>query len=727
MVSGHEALDAQLLCYAQDLHDLMHEHHLLNVRHQRMLESMGRAAPGADVFLTVLAHPDIASIVTDARGRVVHASPPAAALLETEAGVLVGSVLTRWLSQSENLWRSPVPATDVREALTHHALHLATSRAATGVLDAWVKVIKQGGSAELHWLLAARQPGAFSMGSALAHALAPVGTAYAWQIAEAEGVPTLLGDSVMPDFAHGELFGRASRQFGFSAGEETLRQAFSACMNAFGCWSGSMLGRRKDDGMSLQRKTVHAVCDVHGCVHAYLSVSFASNEPSAEVDRLTWLVHHDALTGLPNQRMLDEELRNELGQAQTLGHPLALVYLDLDRFKPINDSLGHHIGDQVLRKVAERLLACVRENDLVARVGGDEFVILLKGIQHKSDIQRVAETLVAAVAEYVQIGSHRIAVGCSMGCARHPFDGLDGATLTQNADAAMYAAKKMGGGLLMFHDAQEAQDPPISLGLALWGALERDEMQVVYQPQVDASNGRTLRGCEALLRWYPAAGGEIPPDVFIPIAERNGFICVLGEWVFKTAVDQLAQWHLSGLRGLRMSVNVSPRQLEAPSFVDSVLQLVQNAGVSPSCVELEVTESVAMRNDKTSFGALASLRAHGFKVAMDDFGMGYSSLARLKDMPIDRLKIDRQFVQDLASSSVAQAVSQCFVNVGLALGIDVIAEGVESAEQLDLLAVQGCNQVQGFLTGRPMRAAELVAQFCPSLGKTKHPGFHGPH
>lgn len=724
---GDADLDAQLIRYAQDLHDLMQEHRALNLRHQSMLESLGRPGPDNDLFLAVLKHPGVASMVTDVRGVVREVSAATCTLMGWNCDAVKGRALIEFLVPASGLWDHPVPATDLREALTHRVLYLPSPASGHGAYDAWVKQVVEGKTIICHWLLHARQPEPLPMGQSLAQAMRAVEGVFDWQVASGDGIQVVAPFSapVVSGFAQGDLFGLASRQFGISAGEEAMRQAFWACMNAFGCWTGSTMTRRKNDGMGLQRRTVHAVCDAFGRVEAYLSVCLGQVEHQGEMDRLNWLAHHDTLTQLPNRRMLDECLHMELLQAQSQGQMLALIYMDLDRFKPINDQLGHQVGDRVLQQVAIRLQSSVREDDVVARVGGDEFIILLKRIQHKPDIQRVAEAVIASVSEPLLVGEHRLTVGCSLGCARYPTDGTDGESLIRHADAAMYAAKEQGGSLMHFHNAQGDDEVPAGLGLALWGALDRGEIWVMYQPQVDARQSHRIMGCEALVRWTLASGVEVGPDVFIPIAERNGFIRLLGEWVFKTAVRQLADWRALGWTGLRMSVNVSPKQLEDAELPKRLRQLACEADVPSTCVELEVTESVAMSNQQVSFDMLAQLRSYGFKVAIDDFGMGYSSLARLKHMPIDRLKIDRQFVHDLSSSSVALAVSQCFVDVGLALGIDVIAEGVESADQLQLLADQGCQQVQGFLTGRPMTAQELTAAFRATLPTGETGEVHG--
>lgn len=463
--------------------------------------------------------------------------------------------------------------------------------------------------------------------------------------------------------------------------------------------------------------------DLHDLMHAYtalnrryqgLLLNMGRNLPrqvgdaaegvamSDDIRRLNWLAVHDTLTGLPNKHLLTEQIGLTMQAVQGSGQSFALVCIGLDRLDTTLANLDGAECDELLCEVVRRLQRAVRENDLVARLKANDFAVLLMGTHLQSDIRLVAENLMAAVAAPMKIGAKRLRVSCSMGCARFPVDGAEADVLLKNADVAMYLAKLEGGSHFHFYEAAPDCEQPFSMGLAIWGAVGRGEMHLVYQPQIAPGPTPTLRGCEALLRWHHPVMGEISPDVFIPVAERNGSIVPIGDWVLEQVFRQAASWQTSGLTGFRVSVNVAPQQLDSADFVERLVEIAVRAGVDATCIELEVSESSAMSHAEQNLGMLARLRQHGFRVAMDDFGKGYSNLSRLQTMPIDCLKIDKKFIQDLGRSETAKAVSRCFVDMGVAMGIEVVAEGVENDEQLAVLTRQGCHLIQGYLTGRPM-------------------------
>lgn len=407
---------------------------------------------------------------------------------------------------------------------------------------------------------------------------------------------------------------------------------------------------------------------------------------------------HDPVTGLPNQLLLDEQLNLSLHLAQYRGQYFALLYIGLDGIG-LFDSSAQQL---VLREVTGRLQRAVRDNDLVSRVTTDVFGVVLAGTHLQADIRLVAENLLTAMSAPVYIGKDRIRVTCNMGCARYPLDGTDAHMLRKNAAEALCFAQLEGGSHLHFHDAASQSERPFSLGLSIWGAIERGEMHLVYQPRVSLGPIPVITGCEALVRWYHPMKGVIAPSVFIPVAERNGAILALGDWVLERAINQAACWHGSGMAGLRVSINVSPLQLDAPDFVDRVTALAACAGVDAQCIELEITESLAEGPTVPRLGTLAKLRQSGFRVALVDCGKGLSFLSGTQPLPIDCLKIDRQLIQQLHHNELAKAMTRCVVDMGKALGIDVVADGVETDVQLAVLVSQGCHLVQGFLTGRPM-------------------------
>ena len=421
------------------------------------------------------------------------------------------------------------------------------------------------------------------------------------------------------------------------------------------------------------------------------------------IEQTNWSALHDPVTGLPNQHLLDEQLNLSLHLAQYRGQYFALLYIGLDGIG-LFDSSEQQL---VLREVTGRLQRALRDNDLVSRVTTDVFGVVLAGTHLQADIRLVAENLLTAISAPVYIGKERIRVTCNMGCVRYPLDGTDAHMLRKNAVEALCLAQLEGGNHFHFHDAASESERPFSLGLSIWGAIERGEMHLVYQPRVSLGPIPVITGCEALLRWYHPMKGVIAPSVFIPVAERNGAILALGDWVLEQALNQAACWHVSGMAGLRVSINVSIFQLDAPDFVDRVTALAAGAGVNAQSIEVEITESLAEGPTVPRLGTLAKLRQRGFRVAMVDCGKGLSFLSGTQPLPIDCLKIDRRLIQQLNHNELAKAMTRCVVDMGKALGIDVVADGVETDVQLAVLESQGCHFVQGFLTGRPMSSQML--------------------
>lgn len=424
-------------------------------------------------------------------------------------------------------------------------------------------------------------------------------------------------------------------------------------------------------------------------------------------ERIYWLAHYDALTGLPNRTLLAQRSQQAIRAAQESGAPLAVLFLDLDHFKHINDSLGHRVGDSLLVLIAQRLLATVREYDTVARLGGDEFVLLLPGANAQG-AERVAAKVAQAFARAFQVGQHDLTLACSVGVALHPHDGANFDALVQSADTAMYGAKREGRNTYRFFTSQmQAQSMRVlELENALRRALERQQLSLHYQPQVDTSTGRVL-GVEALLRWQHPQLGAISPSEFIPVAENSGLIWPIGEWVLQTAAHQLKQWRNKGLLQLTMAVNLSARQFHQPQLADMVRRVLQRTDVPAQNFELELTESMAMSDTHSALTALQQLRDLGVKISIDDFGTGYSSLAQLKRFPSYKLKIDQSFVRDIDKGDADKAMVNAMVRMAQAMGLRITAEGVETEQQLHFLRSLGCDEVQGYYFSRPKPASEI--------------------
>lgn len=421
--------------------------------------------------------------------------------------------------------------------------------------------------------------------------------------------------------------------------------------------------------------------------------------------RLQHLATHDPLTGLPNRTYFQEGLEKALVRARRQGGKLAVLNFDLDHFKLVNDTLGHGCGDELLRNVATALKSCMRADEMLARLGGDEFAAVLEGINSWSEVSATAERALDALCRAFDIGGSEVFVTTSIGIALYPEDGGDTRALLKNADAACYHAKALGRNNFQFfaEDMNLRAASRLMIEKHLRTALERGELSLAYQPLIEMTNG-SVTGMEALLRWDSPELGPIPPDEFIPIAEETGLIIPVGEWVLDQACRQNQAWRDAGLPPIRISVNVSGRQLRLKGFADVVKRVVRKSGLDPSALVLEITESTIMDNLERALSALRDLHASGIGISIDDFGVGYSSLGALKRFPVGTLKIDRSFVSEITTDNDDFQIVSAVTAMAHNLHIDVVAEGVETREQLNLVKQLGCDAVQGYWFSRPMTA-----------------------
>lgn len=421
------------------------------------------------------------------------------------------------------------------------------------------------------------------------------------------------------------------------------------------------------------------------------------------------LARRDYLTGLPNRALLAERLEHALTLADREARTLAVLFLDLDRFKHINDSMGHSVGDHLLKQVAQRLSVVVRREDTLVRMGGDEFVVLMEHFHHERDAALLADKVIQSLADPLEVNGLPVYLTTSIGISLYPRDAHSAEALISNADAAMYRAKESGRNTYQFYTPELTRlaREQVTLVSDLKHALERQELELHYQPQVGIADGRIF-GVEALLRWRHGAVGLIAPDRFIPLAEDTGLIVPIGEWVLREACGQAQRWLEAGLPLERISVNLAGPQIQRGNIVAVVEQILADSGLPPDKLELEVTESFVMGREDAAITTLRRLRRLGITIAVDDFGTGYSSLSRLKQLPIDRLKIDRSFVQDLPHDEDDTAIARAVIALGHSLGLRVVAEGVETAAQAQFLLDEGCLEAQGYYYSRPVPAAEVA-------------------
>ncbi|QSI75933.1 EAL domain-containing protein [Niveibacterium microcysteis] len=464
-----------------------------------------------------------------------------------------------------------------------------------------------------------------------------------------------------------------------------------------GFWQGEVWNTRKNGKAFPAWLSISSVRDHDGLISNYVAVFSDITERKANEARIAYLAHHDPLTGLPNRALMQDRLSQSLARAHRERTMVGLLFLDLDRFKMINDSLGHHAGDRLLQQVAERVRTCVRDSDTICRQGGDEFIIVLNDMPNTRAPARVAEKILGSLAEPFDVDTHRIGTSFSIGIAVYPNDGRDPESLMKNADTAMYHAKESGRNTFRFFtEAMNANAlERLQLENALRQAVERNELTLYYQPQVSLKDGMVV-GAEALLRWQHPQRGFISPARFIPIAEESGLIVPIGRWVLREACRQARAWEKQGLPPIMMAVNMSALQFRRDNVVAMVREVLEETGHEPDRVELELTESLLMENAGEVLSTIQQLKGLGVRLSIDDFGTGYSSLSYLKRFAVDRLKIDQSFVRDVPIDSDDAAIVRAIIQLGEALKLDVIAEGAETIAQVEFLRREGCSEAQGY-------------------------------
>jgi diguanylate cyclase (GGDEF)-like protein/PAS domain S-box-containing protein len=474
-------------------------------------------------------------------------------------------------------------------------------------------------------------------------------------------------------------------------------------------WQGEIWARRKDGKTVPLWQSISAVQNSDGEVICYIAMFHDLTEQKQNAEYIHHLAYYDALTELPNRQFFFERCEQALERAQHLQQVLALLFLDLDRFKHVNDSLGHPIGDELLRIIALRLRETLRQGDMVARLGGDEFIILLEDAGDLAAVKSVADKVLAALSMPFTLHGHRLDIGTSIGISCYPHDGEDTTTLIKHADLALYQAKEHGRGTFHFYESYltDRANARLFLETDLRQALFNNELYLVYQPQYSLQNNR-LVGAEALLRWKHGEQGFIPPDKFIPIAEESGLIASIGEWVLISACKQARAWLDAGYRLPKLAVNLSGAQMERGDMYVIVRRVLSETGLPAQYLELEITETYIMRQAQQNIRVLEHLRDLGVTLSIDDFGTGQSSLSYLKRLPVKKLKIDRSFVMDIPHDSHDVAITSAILALGHSLNLTVLAEGVETLEQVEFLRQLNCHEAQGYLFNRPLMVDDFT-------------------
>jgi diguanylate cyclase (GGDEF)-like protein/PAS domain S-box-containing protein len=505
-----------------------------------------------------------------------------------------------------------------------------------------------------------------------------------------------------------EVLGRRDRMLSAGRDELGLPDEMQAALDAEDIWVGELWSRRRDGEVFPEHRTVVAVRDGLRRLEHYVSMFSDISAEKFAAERIHRLAHYDATTELPNRVLLQDRLLHAINQAARGSGKLALLFLDLDGFKLINDTYGHSAGDEVLRLVGMRLMSRLRKADIVARIGGDEFAVVLSDLVQGSDVQSICDQLLQEITEPYEIGGQENSVTTSIGIALFPDDGTDVQTLLKHADAAMYQAKESGKNRYAYYEPEmnRKAEERLQLTRQLRGALEREELSLCYQPQFDLASGRVV-GVEALTRWRDESGSMVPPTRFIPVAEDSGLIIALGHWVLHEACRQAQQWREQGLEFGRLSVNISGRQFQDEGLQEVVASALYASGLPADRLELEITESWVMEGPFLAEQQMRLLNDMGVNLVIDDFGVAYSSMAYLKRFPVQKLKIDRSFIRDIPADEDDAAIVSAIIAMGHSLGLRVVAEGVETADQSAFLRNTGCDEVQGFLFGRPVPSDEL--------------------
>lgn len=513
-------------------------------------------------------------------------------------------------------------------------------------------------------------------------------------------------------YSQEELIGEDHRILNSGYHPKTFFKDMWATIGRGDIWRGEVCNRAKDGSLYWVQTTIVPFLDERGKPYQYISIRVDITE-QRNIKKIKHMAYHDELTGLPNRRMLNMVLSEEIEKASIEKTKFALIFMDIDRFKNINDSFGHSLGDLFLSEVAQRLLSLPIGVNSVFRLSGDEFILLIYDVKEIEQIKQVITSIIHLFKSSFSIDGYEFFVNVSLGISLFPDSGLDGEALIKHANRAMFEAKEIPGSTCVFYQASMETDYEqlLMLETKLRQAITQDQLQLYYQPKINVQTGKMM-GMEALIRWFDYELGFIPPNKFIPLAEDRGLINTIGEWTFREAARQTKAWENEFKTPLRVAVNISPTHFKEASFVEKVKKIIQETGVDPQYLEIEITENSMMEYTSELIAKLSELKELGITIAIDDFGTGYSSLSYLKKFPIDALKIDQSFVRGLLAEAEGEgeAFISAIIQLAHALNLHVVAEGVEEETQLHVLKEHGCDYIQGYYYSRPLSAEKFVSE-----------------
>jgi diguanylate cyclase (GGDEF)-like protein/PAS domain S-box-containing protein len=717
-----EALAAQLMRYAEDMGALLDQHEALRASHDTLVASYKKLDASQSSLERLIRSTREYYFITNHEGRISYAN--AAAIELIGQGTLYDRKLSELIPETERVLRSSLSANmrlGADDAFTSSAGFLIAVVDGSGkTRTLHVAVIHdhlpESGGLELHWMMR-DESGAYPSDSQ-SHLSAMVfhNTAEGIMITDADGTIYAVNPAFtrITGYSEEEAVGQTPRLLSSGMQGHQFYREFWQTLREKGFWQGEIFNKNKLGEVYSEWLTVTAVTDMDGRVGSYVAV-FSDLTPSRKAEkRLAFIAYHDTLTGLPNRALFLDRISQSISQARRTGQPLSLMFIDLDGFKAVNDTLGHKFGDVVLQQVAKRLSESIREADTAARFGGDEFVIILPGMSGKRDIDRLANKLLLALASPIPIEGERVIIGGSIGCAQYPSDADDDITLLRHADEAMFAAKRAGGNMYALYKSglENVPDQMAELSRRIELALEKNQLELVFQPQFDASVvPPRLTAVEALLRWRDPDMDEISPATFLPVAERIGAMNAIGAWTLRQALLRASDWRRRGLPDLRVCVNVSTGHLRATNFVTQLQEALAESEVPADALDLEISEGDATSDIEGDQQRLTLLWSLGVSIAVDGYGSSSGTLRRLQYPPLARLKISSMLISAREDDMHARALCKAILGIGDALGIEVAAVGIESKEQYERLRQMGCQCLQGYFLARPMTVHEFEERY----------------